>query len=375
MRRCIFLAALSALLAAGCQSKSKPTRKDLAKIPFAQKTGLPEPSGGFALAVGDETITSNEIIGSLTEHEGMVVPLIERLGPIAQRGTLEQFKKQASPELEKILTAKISNILLYQQAKKGAGANIDERLETLVKAEVRKFITGFGGDYAKAEEELKRRGMDWQSFEEYKKREMLSYSYIREQLSEENPITHSELLGYYNKMKGKFFSRPALIKFQLVDIEAAKLEVTDPNQSRQEKAKSLADELLEQIKAGQDLGELAQKYPGVSFIGLSKPVQPESLEKPYDILAAEAEKIEPGQVAAPIEVGAHIFIMKLEEKRPRTLVPFEKVQKRIEAQITFERRKKAIEKFNQKLAEQAKLGEKDRFADFCLEQIYQMCNQ
>jgi hypothetical protein len=204
---------------------------------------------------------------------------------------------------------------------------------------------------------------------------MLSYSYIREQLSEENLITHSELLEYYNKMKEGLFRRPALIKFQLIDIEAAKLEVTDPNQSRQERAKSLANELLEQIKTGQDLNELAQKYPGVSFIGLSKPVQPESLEKPYDILAAEAEKMEPGQISAPIEVGAHIFIMKLEEKRPRALVPFAKVQKQIEAQITFERRKKAIEKFNQKLAEQAKLGEKDRFADFCLEQIYQICNQ
>lgn len=375
MRRCIFLVALISLLAGGCQSKSKPAGKDPAQIPFAQKTGLPEPSGGFALAIGDETITSNEIIGSLIEHKGAVVPLIEHLRPIAQRGTLEQFKKQARPEVEKILTVKISNILLYQQAKKDAGENIDERLETLAKAEVRRFVNSFGGDYAKAEEELKRRGMDWRSFEEYKKREILSYSYIREKISVENLITHSELLDYYNKMKGKFFSKPALIKFQLIDIEAAKLEVTDPNQSRQERAKSLANELLEQIKAGQDLSELAQRYSEVSFVGFSRGVRPDSLEKPYDVLAAEAEKIQPGEVTEPIEVGTHIFIMKLEEKVAKSFEPFEKVQKAIEAQITFERRKKAVEEFNQKLTEQAELGEKDKFTDFCLEQIFQICNQ
>jgi len=375
MRRCIFLVALTALLAGGCQSKSKPARKDLAQIPFAQKTGLPEPSGGFALAIGDETITSNEIIDSLTEHKGTIVPLIERLRPTAQRGTLEQFKEQALPELEKILAAKISNILLYQQAKKAAGENIDERLETLVKAEARRFVNSFGGDYAKAEEELKRRGMNWSSFEEYKKREMLSYSYIREQLSEEKPITYSELLDYYNKSKDKFFSRPAMIKFQLIDIDVTGIKVAGPNESRQEKAKSLANELLEQIKAGEELSSLAEKYSEVSFVGFSRGIRPDSLEKPYDVLAAEAEKIQPGEVTLPIEAGMHIFIMKLEEKRPRALVPFEKAQKQIEAQITFERRRKAVEEFNQKLAEQAELGEKDRFADFCLEQIYQICNQ
>jgi len=376
MRTCVFLSVLILMpLTVGCESKPKVTKKDLTKIPFAQRTGLPEPSGGFAMAVGDETITSNEIIGSRIEHKGAVVPLIEHLRLIAQRSTIEQFKEQARGELEKVLTAKISNILLYQQAKKGAGENIDERLETLAKTEVRKFVVGFGGDYAKAEEELKRAGMDWAGFKEYKKREILSYHYIREEMSEEKPISHSELLAYYNKNKEELFARPATIKFQLLDIEAAKLEVNDPNQSRQERAKSLANELSEQIRAGQDMSELAQRYRGVSFVGYSRPMRPENLEKPYNVLAAEAEKMVAGQVTEPIEAGAHIFIMKLEEKQPKTFEPFEKVQKEIEARTTFDRRIKAAEEFNKRLAEQAQIGEREKFIDFCLEEIYQMSNE
>lgn len=363
MHNYVSLSVLVFLLIVGCGAdKPKFTEEQLAKMPLAQRDGLPEASGGFVLAVGDETITADQIVS----------PMMEHFRPIAQRSNFEQFKEQAKPELERILTAKISNILLYQRAKKDAGADIEQRLEKLAKAEVRKFAVSFEGDYAKAEEELKRRGMNWASFEEYKKREILSYSYIHEKLSEEKPITHGELLDYYNEMKEELFARPAMIKFQLIDIEAEELEVTDPNQSQQEKAKSLANELLGRIQAGEDFSGLAQVYPGVSFVGFNRPVQPENLEKPYDILAAEAEKIEPGQVAAPIEAGTHIFIMKLEEKRPKSFEPFEKVQKEIETRIMFDRRKKVVEEFNKKLAEQAELGERDEFTDFCLKQIYRM---
>ncbi len=362
-------------LTVGCQSKSKLAKKDFTKIPFAQKTGLPEPSGGFVLAVGDETITGSEIITSQIERKGMVLPLTEYLRPIAQRSSLEQFKQQARSELEKVLTAKISNILLYQQAKKDAGEGIDERLEPLIKAEERKFVVGFGGDYARAEEELKKAGMDWASFRDYKKRELLSYYYLHQKMPEEKPVSHSELLACYDKNKEEFFTRPATIKFQLLDIEVSKIELNDPNQNRQDMAISLANELHKQIRTGQDMSESAQGHSGVSFVGYTRPMRPDSLQKPYDVLAAEAEKIQPGEVAGPIEAGEHIFIMKLLDKRPKTFEPFEKVQKEVEARINFDRRIKAAEEFNKKLAEQARLGEREKFTEFCLEQIYAICRQ
>ena len=341
----------------------------MARIPFAQKEGLPACSGGFVLAVGDETITTDEII---TE------PLLKYFRPIAQRSDFEPFKEQAKPELEQILATQVSNILLYRQAKKDAGEQVDEALERVAEAEIRKFVAGFDNDYAKAEEALKERRMDWRSFKEYQKKLILSQSYIASQFPEQRPITYGEMTDYYHEMKDEFFVRPAMLKFRLIDIEAAKLEVANPNQSRQQFAKELADELLEQIREGEDFGELAKQYSHGHrrlFGGLWKPLQPESLAEPYDILAAEAERIEPGQIAGPIEAGEHIFIMKLEEKRARSVEPFEKVQKEIEAQITLDRRKKVIDELEAKLMQQAELGEKNEFIDFCLEKIYRMSNQ
>jgi parvulin-like peptidyl-prolyl isomerase len=373
MRKCAFLTALVLLLTYGCGGGSKPrfTEEELAIIPLAQREGLPQASDGFVLAVGDETITSDEII---TE------PLLDHFRPIAQKSSFEQFKEQARPELEQIIAARVSNILLYQQAKRdvGTGVGIDDALEKATEAEVRKFVAGFNGDYAKAEQALKQMGMDWHSFREYQKKMILSQDYIRQLLPEYRPITYSELVNCYNEMKGEFFAIPATITFRLIDIQIPKLEVTDPNRSRLEQARELAGELVERLQKGEDFGELAKQYSHghtASFGGLWQPVQPQSLAKPYDILAAEADKMKPAQIAGPIEAGEHIFIMKLEEKRLKSFEPLENVQKEVEVKVIFDRRKKAVDEFSSKLVQQTALNERDRFTDFCLEKTYRICHQ
>lgn len=371
MRKFRFLLVLAVLLVEGCGggSSGKFSEEELAGMPFAQREGLPEPSGGFVLAVGGETITTEEII---TER------LLEYFGPIAQRSSLEQFKEQARPTLEEIIVAKVTDILLHQKAKRQAGDNIDERLEKIVDREVKKFVASFDYDYAKAEEALEEKGMDWKSFREYQRKLILSQSYIASQLPGEKALTYSELVESYNEMKEEVFLRPAEITFRLIDIEVAKVELNDPNKSRREQAKELADELARQIEEGQDFGELARKYSHgyrAPFGGLWKPVQPESLAEPYDVLSREAGRIESGEVAGPIEASGHIFIMKLEEKTAKDFELFEDVQKEVESTIHLERRRTALEELNKKLVLQAIIGDRERFIDFCIEEIHRMSNR
>jgi hypothetical protein len=351
------------------RAKPKLSEEELALIPFAQREGLPECSGGLVLRVRDETITSDEII---TE------PLLEHFRVFAQNDNFQQFKERARPELEQIVARKVSDILIYQQAKKDAGEQIEEALEKAAEAEVRKFVVSFEGDYARAEQAIKQVGMDWASFKEYQKKMILTQHYIASQFPENKPVTYSELVEQYEKMKDKFFAVPAKLRFRLIDIEAAKLKVSDPNQSRQQLAKDLANELVGRIQAGEDFGELAKQYSHGHrrlFGGLWRPVQPESLAEPYDVLAGEAEKIEPGQIAGPIERGGHIFVMKLEEKQQARFEPFEAVQKQVKARIILERRKAAIDELGAKFMQQAALSSQDDFVDFCLEKIYRMSNQ
>jgi len=379
MPKRVFLTLLALLLTVGCgKEQPKYTAEELANMPFTQRDGLPEVSGGFVLAVSGETITSDEMIKMPIERNGMILPLIEYFRPIAQRTGFEQFAMTAKAEFEKMLVRNISNILLYQEAKKDAGEQIEGPLEKAIEAEVRKFIVRYDNDYAKAEEVLSQAEMNWESFREYQKKMILSQSYIAKELPNPKPVTYSELIAYYNKVKNERFATKAVLRFRLIDIQPAKIEATGANQNKIEMVKELANELVRRINEGEDFGELAKEYSHghrAMWGGLWPQLDPDSLAEPYDILAAEAEKIKVGQIAGPIETTGHIFIMKLEEKQATNVEAFEKVQKQIEEEIIYEREMRTREEILAKLVEKASIGNKDAFVDFCLRKIYQMSNE
>ena len=378
MRKCAFLSMLMLLLIGGCGDGSNPTGAELERQALARKIRLVEASGGFVLMVGGETVTSDEIIASPVELGGKFVLPIEYFKPIAQASELEQFKERARGQLKGILTAKISNILLYQQAKRQIGKNIEDALEKEAEKALREFVVSFGGDQIRADEALKQSGMDWKSFKEYQKRLILTQWYLGSKLSNNRPVTYRELMDGYDEMKDKYFAKTATIQFRLIDIRPAMLEAANPKANRHQLAEKLALELTKRIRSGEDFGELAKQYshgPMREFGGLWQPVQPGSLAVPYDKLAAEAEDIESSQIARIIITAEHVFIMKLEERKLSGYEPFEKVQEQVRDKIVLDRWNEAVNRVNATLLQQTELGRTDEFIDFCLEKVYQMRDQ
>lgn len=378
MCKCIFLSMLMLLVIGGCgDGNSRLTDAQVEHLAITQRIELVEAAGGFVLMVGGETLTSDEIIDSRTRLNGSFASPKEYFRPIAQANEFEQFKERAKGQLEEILMAKISNILLYQHAKRQAGGNIDEGLEKAAQNEYRKFALDFGGDQARADDELKRRLMDKKSFIEQQKRLILIQSYMASKLPYNRPVTYRELMDCYNRIKDRKFAIASKIRFRLIDIQPARLEVTDPNEDRMQLGKKWANELIALIKSGEDFGKLAKQYSHGDwrdFGGLWRLVQPSSLAEPYDILAVAAGKIEPGQVAGPIVTKQHIFIMKLEEKQIAGYEPFEEVQELVEETVLLDRHNEAVNKLNAEIRRQTKLSRTDEFVDFCLEKIYRISN-
>jgi len=374
---------LALCLLGGCGDKGKPglTESELERIAIAEKIRLVEAEGGVVLMVGGEAVSSDEIITTPVEFGRSYISPLEHYEPIVKTSSLTQFKERARGELKAIVFNKISQILLYQEAKRQAGPNIDESLEKAAEKEMRRFILRFGGNEAEADQALKKMGMDRKKFKERQKKFMLTQSYIASKMPRYRPPTYQELLDRYDQMKDKSFAKPAVIQFRLIDIEVAKVGITEPNQNsassvepnKLDEARKLASRLISRIKAGEDFAALAQQHSHdyrQEYGGLWPPRNPESLASPYDILASEAEKIQPGQVVGPIETPEHIFIMKLEEKQPAGYEPFENVQTQIEDRILKEHRNEVIDKLNDRLLEQTELGKTDEFVDFCMEKIY-----
>ena len=377
MYRYICLSVLILMLLGGCGGNSHLTDAEKERRALTQKIELVEAAGGYVLIIGGESLTSDEIIEARTRLNGSFASPKEYFGPIAQANELEQFKERAKGQLEDIIMAKISNMLLYQHAIRQAGGNIDEALDKAAENEYRKYVLNFGGDQARADDELRRLKMDKKSFKEQVKRDMLIREYRRSKLPVNRPITYRELMDCYNRIKDKYFARAAKIRFRLIDIQPAKLEIADPNDDRRQLGKERVNKLLELIKSGEDFGELAKQYSHgdwKDFGGLWRSLQPSSLAAPYDILAVEAGKMEPGQVAGPVVAEDHIFIMKLEEKQIAGYEPFEEVQDLVREKVILERQSEVIDKLNAEIRQEAKLSRTDKFVDFCLEKIYRVSN-
>lgn len=371
-----FLAVFSAV---GCGDKSTAlTDAELDRNAITEKIQLVEKAGGLVLVVGGETITSDEVINASAHQieEGKAVA--ELLKPMAQNTSIEEFKEQASIPIKDIVTGKISGILLYQHAKREIGEGAKEGLDKMAEKELRKFVLQYGGDEAKADEVLAEQGLDREGFKEERKKLIITQSYLASKLSYKKPVTYGELSEYYEKHKDELFYSGGLLEFRLIDIDMSKIEITDLEENRAQKARKKGEELSKRARDGEDFVKLVEAYsdsPKKYFGGLWSEVQPDSLVRPYVVIAEAAEDMKPGEIAGPLETVGHVFVMKLEAKEPAGYQPLEKVQGQVNNSILAERYDEAITRLNAKLLREAEIGNTDEFVDFCVDKIYKMSTE
>ena len=368
------------LLVVGCEGdRSTLTEAELNRIAIADKVELVEQAGGLVLIIAGETITSDEVLEAPADPYGTDASLAQLLKPAAQESTFEQFAEQAKRPVQEVVIGKISGILLYQHAKKEASDKADEAVQKMAEKELRMFVLKYGGDQAKADEALREMGMDRKKFVAEQKKVIITQSYLASKLQYRKPVSYGELVEYYEKVKDDLFFTPAVLRFRLIDIEVARMEVSGPNQERAEEARMLASKLAERIRDSNDFDAVAREYSNNRAV-VHRAVEVsslESLDEAYDVLAEHVEAGQPGEIAGPIisETGEHIFIMKLEEKQAGGYEPLEEVQREIHNRILVDRRNDAIRRLNAKLFRQAAIGDTDEFVDFCVEKIYDLSRQ
>ncbi|MHC4518475.1 MAG: peptidylprolyl isomerase [Planctomycetota bacterium] len=367
---------LLVLLMAGCgdqaSRKAALTDQEIERFTFA-----PERTRSDVLLVSGETIACEDIMGPAAEQTAAGDSLRDRLEELAAATTLEQFVQVARPQVRQRLNSRITNIVLYKRARQELGEKVDENLEAMAEKELRRFVVEHGGNSAEADAALKAMGMNRRSFKEYKKKQMLAQYSLSSKLPRDRPITYSELVDAYEQMKDDVFVRPGVIQFRLIDIQAGKIEVTDPSEDLVRAARAVAEGLVTRIIAGEDFGELAKEYSHgyrSEYGGLWTPRDPESLAEPYTVLADVADKIEVGEIGGPIDVPGHAFIMKLEEKREKDSLPLDEVQDQVEDRIRVDRRRASLQRLDAEVAAQAAVADTGPFLDDCLERLHRAAN-
>ena len=357
------------VLCAGCQRKKERTGKyneeEMASIPLAQRSELPALSGGLSLSVDNETITVDEIVDQI---EGM----LEERG--ASRD-FEVFNQQTRKGISDVVTGKVSEILLYQKARKTAPPNIDEVMEDTVESAVNRFVTNYNGNWAQAQAAIEQMGFDWQSFRDYQKKLMVTQSYVSKELEEDLAVGYREMIEYYNAHREERYEWEGVIEFRLIDIDGTRLDTADYGDvSPGAAALHLAEELLERIADGADFGQLAQEYSHghrATIGGLWTPVsETASLVAPYDVVVSQAWEMEVGEVQGPVQTGGRVFIIKVENKKVGGVEPFENIQETIESEILFIRRRARYQKLMTDLLDQIDVANMEVFVDYCVKEAY-----
>jgi parvulin-like peptidyl-prolyl isomerase len=370
----LLLTGLGMLFFYGCEEAAKGPAVDPARldsiIPPKEMPTMPIPSGGLVLSVESTPVTADELIE----------PLMPRFAQLAKEGGCENFKAKARPVIANQLLQKVADIKLYQKAKAALPEGVtDETIDKIVEEEVQKFIARCGGNYAQVEKLLADMGTNWKEFYKEQRRAVLVQSFIAEELKDEAPVTHSELLAYYDKIKAGNYEQKAQLTFRVIDIVPYMLtDANDPNTTAEQRADKLAAELYGRIKNGEDFGELAKKYSrdySARDGGLWKPVSPGTLASPYDVIEKASANMNVGDVGEPIKTSGHIFIVKLEEKTQAIHKPFEQVQGEVEARMQLERRKKVVNDMMDKIINQVDLTYADQFVEYCLEKAYNDCRR
>ncbi len=359
-----------AFLPAGCGEKvpqGKYTVEQMESIPVANREDLPAPTGGMTLNIGSETITIDEILGQIGEQ----------FEPLAKQNNYDLFRSRVLPAVRQSLSSRITDILLYQEAKKKAPENIDNVLDDAVEKEVNRFIAAYGNNYALVEIALKEQGMDWKRFRDYQRRLILTQSYLSSEFTEKRPVSHRQMLDYYNSRQ-KQFCWPGTIQFRLIELDPAKLpaEMIGEDQAPETAAVRISLELMKRLRDGEDFAAIAEKYstgPLASSGGLWQPITigSDSLAAPYDILEKQAMLLETGKIRGPIEAQGRIFIIKLEQKKEAGCKEFADVQNGIEQMMQFEFRKGQYEQLMDKLMARADQLEVGSFAEACVSAGYE----
>jgi len=370
----IVFTVLFSVFSTGCSFKERQygkfTEEQIENMAYAQTKDLPKPSGGVALSVLGETLTADQVVNNQQ--------VIEALAPMAEFRDYEIFQKKARPTVSQIVISKASDALIYHAARRNAQSNIDEVLKKAVETEISKHVANYENNYALAEKAFKDMGfVDWNDFKEYKKKLVLTQFYMSKKVNKDIPIMHRDMIARYNALKKEYFQWDGLLKMRVIDIQPEKLapdEIDTANSETKNKAAvRKAIKLIERIKAGEDFGKIAEANThgvGKSTGGLWENVTMGSLADPYDVLEKAAEKMEAGDVSNVIEVKGHVFIMKLEDKRPAGTTPFTEVQDRIEAELKIIQQRIEYNKIFAEIVQQADIKDLDIFTDYCLKRAF-----
>jgi len=313
----------------------------------SRQTQEAKDANDIAVIVNGVAITEEQVepeIAIQLKSMGIAVPNspenAERIRALGRRAALE---------------ALIDRVLLDEQLKKNGIEITDEQ----VLDHIRQMALRSGMTLEKFKTILQGRGMTLEQWIQKRRlHKALGYSKLFEtRYADRINITEQDAKQFYDQRPDQFV-KPDQVRTSHILITPDKSDPNaDPNQAKA-KAKAKAEELLRQIKAGADFGELAKANSACPSgqrggdLGFFPPTGPGSMVPQFS-QAAFALKV--GQVSNVVETMYGYHIIKVTDRREGGPIPFEEVKDNVIQTLTQQKRRQLAAEYIQSLKAEANI--------------------
>ncbi len=259
-------------------------------------------------------------------------------GGMINSSQLDQFKKTA---LETLINLE----LLYQESQK-KGIKVDEKEVNESYDNMKRQFP----DESAFQKELKKLELTEEKVKDQIRRRLAIKKLIGQELMKGNKISESETKNFY-KEHPDLFKTPEQVRVSHI------LVMVDPSKGEKgkKKAKEKIEKIKDRIKKGEDFSALARKYsegPSKDKGGDIGYIQRGQVVKPFEDTAFSLKK---GQVSDIVETRFGFHIIKVTDRKPPSIIPFEDVKERIENYLMKKKLEKRLANYINDLKKKAKI--------------------
>jgi parvulin-like peptidyl-prolyl isomerase len=285
--------------------------------------------GGVVAEVNGTPIYANKVLASLD-------PILRER---ARQLDAAKFRAAALIDIKKTIEERIRIELSYAAAQRTLDAD-DKRLAEALTIQWRmQQITRAGGSVELAKRRARDEfGLDFDDQVQEQSRNELTRIYEQKKIVPRIQVSAADIREYYDRNVDKEYSEPERVKFRLIKVDFDK-------RGGKEKALNQAADFYKRAKNGEDFTEMARKENDERMFAADAPLEMSPSSFAIKTVRETLPKLQPGQVSEPLPDAKAFYLVKLEERKPGVVRPFEEqaVQDKIRNTLKIEQYRKLRE--------------------------------
>ncbi len=291
-------------------------------------------ANGIAAIAEDHVITVDDIRREIQP----LIPEIQR-----QSHSEKEFNEKLEALQEDVVQKLIDRVLIVKEFYKDEKHKVPASYVDNAVAET--IISQFDGDRSKYLAYLRSRGMSQKDFRKEQEEDMI-YSYMRQQQQKSaSAVSPVRIETFYNENKDRFYQEDS--------VHLRLIQFTRGPDDTDETLRTKAAEVIIQLTAGADFGELARQYSQDSRKGKGGDwgwQRRSDLRKEFsDVIFA----LKKGQHSDPLIMPEGAFILYVEDRKYAGTLPLDEVRPEIESALIQQSARQATERWLEKLRRNA----------------------